>query len=83
MKPSFKGYQFDGGRHPTFFYRIGNLEVSDHCTPMVGETGFVRTLDFENEDSAPENLYFSLYQGAGIVGMEDGKFMLGNNLAII
>jgi fibro-slime domain-containing protein len=79
----FEGYELDKLRRPTFFYRFGDVEVSD--LPLPKEDGIakslVRTLSFE-ADNPPSMLYLRVAGGGEIERIDDTTFRLAEKMLV-
>lgn len=81
----FCGYEYDAARHPTFHYRIGEVEVSDLFLPekivTKAETGFRRTLTLRATKPLA-NLWFRAAVADKIVDLGNKTYLVNDSIRL-
>ena len=71
-----KGYVLDSNDKPVFHYRTNGIVVTDATKALISGQGISREITIQNP---AQNLYVRLAEGATIVEIEKGMYLIDNN----
>ena len=71
-----KGYVLDNNDKPVFHYRTNGMMVTDAMKALINGEGISREITIQNP---AQNLYVRLAEGATIVEIEKGMYLIDNN----
>ncbi len=71
---TFKGYQFNESRQPTFRYMVGDIQVSDFFVPKSeNDVGYFER-NFELTSKKPQTVYHRIFAANSIKPNDDGSY---------